>query len=171
MTALWEMDDVLYVGRERAIYAIPGAGFDNSGTGPGWGPAQTISTDLGPVSQEGIALTPLGVLVKTGKGWYLLDHGRSLRYVGGAISAFDADEVRATLVVSAQHQVRILTDERMLVWDYRGAVDAVTPDALGQWAEWTIGGIDAAIWQGRYVLLAASGPLLQATGVGESVDT
>lgn len=174
ITALWYQDDVLYVGRESAVYALPGNGLDNLGQGQNFGPAQIVSLDVGPVSQEALALTPVGTVFKTIKGWYLMDRGRNLRYIGGPTSAFDGDTVKAVTVISARHQVRILTDSRILMWDYRGAVDANDPDALGRWAEWTVtGGLDATLWNGQYVYLTSTGPKMEQaayTGLTYGID-
>lgn len=159
ITAIWYQDDVLYVGRQRAIYALPGVGFDNTGAGQNFGPARIVSADVGPVSQEAQALTPVGTLLKSSKGWQLLDRGGQVRYVGAPVSSFDGDTVFAMHVVASQHQVRILTNNRMLLWDYRGAVDTNDPDANGNWAEWTIAdGVHSTMWNGTHVYLTATGP-------------
>ena len=51
-------------------------------------------------------------------------------------------------VVETQHQVRVLTPLRMLVWDYR----------VNQWGEWTItDGVHACMFGGRHVYLSAAG--------------
>lgn len=168
ITALWFQDDTLYVSRETAIYAIPGSGLDNAGGGQGFGAARTVSVDVGAVSQEARAATPIGTIFKSHKGYQLLDRGGSLRYIGGMVNLFDADTVYAMHVMTAQHQVRIMTSGRVLIWDYRGAVDANAPDGLGQWAEWTItDGVHAAMWSGTYAYLTATGPKIeQASYVG-----
>lgn len=164
MTAIWLQDGTIYVGRETAIYALPGDGVNNLGQGQNFGPPQEVSLDVGPVSQEAQALTPVGTVFKSRKGWYLMDRGRNLRYIGGPVGAFDSDTVKAVTVVSNRHQVRVLTDQRMLVWDYRGAVDANTPEAAGNWFEWSItGGLDACMWNGSYVYLTSTGPRIEQT--------
>lgn len=162
ITALWFQDGVLFVSRETAIYALPGTGFDNLGQGTNFGPARTVSLDVGAVSQEAQAATPIGTIFKSRKGYQLLDRGGQLRYIGGPVALFDADTVYAMHAMTAQHQVRILTSGRVLIWDYRGAVDANAPDGLGQWAEWTItDGVHATMWNGSYAYLTATGPKIE----------
>lgn len=162
ITAIWFQDEVLYVGRQYAIYALPGVGFDNAGGGQNFGPARIVSPDVGPVSQEAQALTPIGTIFKSAKGWQLLDRGGQVRYVGGPVSTFDGDTVLAMHVMASRHQVRVLTNNRVLLWDYRGAVDATTQEGIGNWAEWTIAdGVHATIWNGTYVYLTATGPKME----------
>lgn len=164
ITALWFQDGVLYAGRQTAVYALPGVGVDNLGDGQGFGPAQIVSVDVGPVSQEAVCLTPLGTIFKSAKGWYLLEGGRTLRYVGSPVSAFDTDTIVSTMVITAQHQVRILSTSRLLVWDYRGLVDIVGRDGYGdgQWWEWSIANaLHAALWNGNYVYLSPTGPVAE----------
>ena len=162
ITSGWFQDEVLYVGRANAIYALAGSGLDNFGLGQAFGPARIVSADVGPVSHEAHVLTPIGTVFKSAKGWQLLDRGGQIRYIGGAVSAFDADTVLAMHVMTSQHQVKILTSGRLLVWDYRGAVDTAAPDGLGQWAESTVSdGLHAIVWNGTYVYLTATGPKIE----------
>lgn len=158
ITALWADDQFVYVARETALYAFAGPGLDNTGGGQNFTLARTISRDVGVVSQEAHAQTPVGRLIKSAKGWYVVDGSGGLRYVGSAVADFDADTVVAVHTITAKHQVRILTTSRMLLWDYRGLVDATSPEQ-GRWAEWTVGdGLDAVLWNGNYVYLTATGP-------------
>lgn len=166
ITAIWFQDDVLYVGRQWAIYALPGVGLDNNGQGQNFGPARIVSSDVGPVSQEAQVFTPVGTLFKSSKGWQLLERGGTVRYVGGAASQFDSDTVLSMHVMASVNQVRVLTNARMLLWDYRGAVDAASQDWLGAWAEWTVAdGVHATMWNGQYVYLTASGPKVEQSSM------
>jgi hypothetical protein len=177
ITSLWVMDGVLYVGRQYAIYALPGTGFDNTGGGANFGPAQIVSLDVGPVSQEAQCLTPPGLVFFSSKGWYLCDRARTLRYIGGAVNAFDADTVLSVDLLTSRHEVRALTNNRMLVWTYTDAVDLVdaqTPGGMGQWSERTIAdGLDAVLWNGSYVYLTSTGPKQEQTsysGLSYGID-
>lgn len=160
MTAIATINETLVVFRESAIYAFPGQGFDNLGQGFNFGPPTQISSDCGAVSAESVALTPMGLIFKSRKGWYLATLG-GVRYIGAAVADFDADTVHAVHVMATEHEVRILTDQRLLAWDYQ----AVTESApQGQWAERTIDdGVHAAIWRGSYVYLTPAGPRIEAT--------
>jgi hypothetical protein len=161
MTAIAFHNETLTVFRETAIYAFPGEGFNNFGQGQNFGPKRDISLDVGAVSQESVAVTPLGTIFKSSKGWHMLTPGWSVQYIGGAVSDYDTETVHAVDVLEAQHQVRILTSGRMLVWDYL----ASRPESpMGQWGEWTISdGVHATMWQGTHVYLTATGPKQQQT--------
>ncbi|HKP06412.1 MAG TPA: hypothetical protein VJU58_04090 [Microbacterium sp.] len=161
ITALAFNSETLTVFRESAIYALPGDGLNNLGQGSNYGPARTISRDVGAVSRESVALTPLGLVFKSMKGWYLLTPAWQLRYIGAAVNAFDNDTVNAVTVVESEHHVRILTNARLILWDY----SVVTEESpLGQWGEWTLStGLDALMWRGQYVVLTATGPTAQLT--------
>lgn len=162
ITALWADDQFVYVARQTAIYAYAGPGIGNDGTGQNFTLVRTISRDVGVVSQEAHTPTPVGRLIKTSKGWYVLDGGGGLRYVGGEVSDFDGDTVLAVHTITSKHQVRILTDQRLLVWDYRGLV-ATTSPGPGRWGEWTIaGGLDAILYNDVYTILTAAGPIQES---------
>lgn len=173
IAALWADDQFVYVGRETAIYAYAGPGKTNGDEGQNFTLVRTISRDVGVVSQEAHAPTPVGRLLKSSKGWYILDGGGNLRYVGGAVSDFDTDTVVAVHTITAKHQVRILTTSRLLVWDYRGLIAATSPGP-GRWSEWTVtGGLDAVLYNGVYTILTTTGPKQESasfTGLTYGLD-
>lgn len=160
ITALAIHNETLTVFRETAVYRLPGEGINNAGGGSNFA-AFEVPGGVGAVSQESVASTQVGTLFKSSKGWYLLTPGWSVQYVGGAVSDYDTETVRAVTHVDKQHQVRILSGSRMIVWDY----SAVTEESpIGQWFEWTVGsGIHALMWQGQYVILTPTGPAIPRT--------
>ena len=139
--------------QERAVHMVAGEGLDNLGQGQNLGPPQRISEDVGATSADAIASTPEGLVFHSPKGWYLVDRGFSLRYIGGPVSDFDDDDWIAVDVLESQHQIRCLSREgRMLAYDW----------LADQWAEWTIGdGLDSVVWRGRHVYLSTGGPKQQ----------
>lgn len=156
-TALAFLNETLVAFKATAVYSLPGDGFDNLGQGQNYGPARVLSSDIGAVNQESVALTPKGLIFKSRKGWYVLPGWSAPTYIGEAVAAFDDDEVRAVTVVESQHQVRILTDARMLVWDYE----------VNQWAVWDVeDGRGACIWQGDHLVVTDTGVLAQSAAPG-----
>lgn len=154
ITALAFLQETLVVFRESAIYMLPGDGFDNGGGGSNYGPARVISLEVGAVNQESVVLVPDGLLFKCSKGWYLLGRGWDVQYIGAPVYAYDSETPLAAHVMPAQHQVRIVTASRMLVWDY----------LVNQWGEWTIAdGLDATIYNGAHHYLTSTGPKAQQT--------
>lgn len=149
ITALALLSDTLVVFKERAVFALPGEGFDNTGGGFNYGPAQTLSLDVGARSQDAVAVVPQGVVFKSDKGWHLLTDSMDVQYIGAPTYAFDADTVRAVSVLDSQHQIRFVTDSRILVWDYLAS----------QWSEWLIqdsGASAGTMWLGQHVVVAAA---------------
>jgi hypothetical protein len=158
-TALAILQETLVCFQEHAVFALPNDGFLNNGTGANYGPGRLITSDIGAVSQEAVAFTPLGILFKSAKGWYLMSDWGAPRFVGAAVAEFDADVVRSIVVVESQHQVRVLTDQRMLVWDYQAN------GGRGEWAEWPmVDGVDGVMWQGRHVIIVNSDDIQMEEG-------
>lgn len=152
ITALAFLNETLVVLCEHGIYMLPGTGDDNTGGGQNFGPAQLISTDVGAVNHESVALTPTGLIFKSLKGWYMLGQGWQLQYIGDKVNAYDAETIAAVHVLESQHQIRCVSAERVLVLDY----------VAKQWAQWTIAAaLDAVAWQGKYLYLTAAGAMLE----------
>lgn len=153
ITGLGYFNETLVVFCEHAVFVMPGTGFTNGEAGQNYGPAHVSTTDVGALSHESIALAPFGLIFKTAKGWYALDGGWNVKYIGAKVAAHDAEPVLAAHVVHAQHQIRFVTSGRVLVFDYN----------VGEWAEWSLNdGLDATIWKGTHAHLSASlGPLLE----------
>jgi hypothetical protein len=142
ITGLGFLNDTLIVFRRHAVYALDGAGFDNLGGGVNYGPARLLASDVGAVVHESIALTPRGLVFKSAKGWYLVNRGWSLEYIGAPVAAFDDEEVLAVHVLEQQHQIRCVTPARVLVLDYSVPSES---SPYGQWSEWTIAGAVGAL--------------------------
>lgn len=164
ITSIAFLDETLFAFRQTAIYALPGVGLDNFGAGQQFGPARIVSLDVGAVSHESVALTPMGLFFKSSKGWYMLHGNGGLEFIGDKVADYDAETVLAINVVENKHEVRILSASRLLFWDYR----------LNQWGERTIvDGVHACIYQGAHVYLAATGTRTEQTtytGVDYGMD-
>lgn len=164
ITGLAFLNETLLVFRQFAIYAFPGDGYANDGTGINYGPARVLSTDIGAVSAEGLAVIEQGIVLKSSKGYYLLNKGWALDYIGAPVVDYDSEAPLAIHVLTNRHHVRILTSARMLVWDY----------LANQWGEWTIAsGLDAAIWNGAHHYLTSTAVKAEQTsysGVDYGLD-
>ena len=145
ITGLGFLNDTLIVFRRHAVYALDGAGYDNLGGGVNYGPPRLLASDVGAVAHESIALTPRGLVFKSAKGWYLVNRGWSLEYIGAPVAAFDDEDVLAVHVLEDQHQIRCVTSARVLVLDYSVPTEA---SPYGQWSEWTIAGAVHALMRG-----------------------
>lgn len=150
ITALALFNRTLFVFREKAVYRVDGEGIDNVGGGFNY-QAEELPGNVGAVSQESVAVTDKGIVFKSLKGWYLTN-GQGTQYIGGAVSDYDSETVAAATVIEKQHQVRIVTDSRMLMFD----------TLIGQWAEWSVSdAVDACMWDGVHVYLNVDGPCAQ----------
>ena len=140
ITGLAFLNETLVVFRETAIYALDGLGYDNTGGGQNY-QARLVSTDCGAVSQEAIALTPMGLAFKSSKGWFVLNRGWSAQYIGGRVRDEDGSTIYAAHSVESEHQLRIVGQGFVLMYDY--LADA--------WATWTVSGaVHACVWNGVY---------------------
>lgn len=154
LTSIAFLDETLFVFRATSIYALPGQGLDNVGQGSSFGPARIVSLDLGAISHEAVALIPQGLIFKSSKGWQLLRGNGSLEFIGDKVSDYDSETPLSIVVVEKQHQVRILSSARMLVWDY----------LVNQWFEWSItDGVHSCMYRGQHVYLTATGTRTQLT--------
>jgi hypothetical protein len=154
ITGLAFLNETLVVFRERSIFVVPGDGFDNAGGGANYGPAKLISADVGSENPDAIALTPLGLVFSSSKGWFLLDRGWNVQYIGAAVSKYDDDTILAVHTVESRHQVRVVTNNRVLIYDYLVEGDPVPGARIGQWAEWAIPtAVHACSWNGTYYYL------------------
>jgi len=163
ITAAAFLNETLVVFRQRAIYALPGQGFDNTGGGQNFGPANRLASDVGAVSAESVALTPQGLIFKSSKGWYLLDHGWNTRYIGADVAKYDGDTVNAVHVVEAYHQIRCVTNARILVFDY----------LTSEWSAWSISdAVHACLWNGTYYYLSSgsNAPMQEQTTFAAGVN-
>lgn len=160
ITAAAFLAETLVLFKEHAIFAVPGDGFDNTGGGQNYGPGRLISSGVGAVSQEAVALTPRGLLFKSLRGWYLLTGWQEPTYIGKSVKAFDGDTVQDIVVIEGQHQVRIVTDQRVIVWDYEAY-----RERGGAWSEWTstllTDCLSSVIWRGEHVVLTETAILRQ----------
>lgn len=149
--ALWQ--ETLVVFTATAVYAVTGDGFSNSLVNPGSNyrvPAVPLSSDLGALSHDTVVLTPGGIVFFSRKGWYRLNGAWALEYIGAPVEDYNTDTWVGAQVVESQHQVRLLSTSRMLMWDYA----APSPDGLGRWAEWTqASGRGLAMWRGLAMLV------------------
>jgi hypothetical protein len=148
VTAISNVLGTLIVWCETATFTFAGVGFDDTGAGANYALAQVLSEDLGALSQESVAFYEDGYLVKTARGWYVLNRSLSYQYVGEGAYKYDAEACLSLQVLTARHQLRIVTPNRVLMFDH--LADA--------WAEWTVNdGLDAILVGGSYGYLTPTG--------------
>lgn len=156
ITGIAVMDDLVIVFKESAIYYVAGDGpFADPSLGGGWSTAMLITSDVGCVNGRSIESTPEGLVFQSTKGIYLLERGRSVRYVGAPVEAYNAQTIRSADLIRDTTQVRFLCDDgRTLLYDY----------LFQQWSTFTgHAGLDAVTVSGRYHYLRTDGTVYRET--------
>lgn len=166
ITGLSFLNETLIVFRQTAIYAFAGDGFDDTGGGSNYASGHVITIDVGATTQESIVATDSGLLFQSSKGWHMLSRAFDVQYIGAGVMDYDAETVLSAHLSTTQHQLRIITPNRCIIFD----------NTVGQWGEWSIAdGLHACVWQGQHVYLSsgAGGPKRQRTdfvGVDYGLD-
>lgn len=118
ITAISSIDDKPIFFEREAILFTSGVGPDDLGSGS-FSEPEVISKDIGCPFDKSLASIPDGTIFKSLKGWYLLNRGLGLEYIGADVEAFNGLTVSKVVVIPNRHQVRIIhSDGDMLVYDY-----------------------------------------------------
>jgi hypothetical protein len=150
------MDDAIIGFKETAIFLVEGPGpLANPDVGGGFSQAQLVTSDVGCISPDSIAYTPVGVMFQSQKGIYMLGRDRSVSYVGAPVETYNNQRIVATSLIEDRTQIRFLTDSgKTLLYDY----------LFNQWSTFTNHeGQDAAVVDGVYYYLRNSGTVVAET--------
>lgn len=158
VTALAEMDEKLIIFERDAIYYITGQGPTVTGDQNDFSAAQLITSDVGCTNTASIVLMPLGLMFQSAKGIYLLNRSLETVYIGSPVEAYNGLNVTSAEMVDDENQIRFLTGEECLVFDY----------FYGKWSVFTNhAGTEAVTWRtnNRYIYLRTDGRVfMQSTG-------
>lgn len=161
LVAIASLEDKLLVFRRTKRYVVFGEGPNKLGNDGTYTDAQPQTDDVGCVDANSVVSTPAGVIFRSMKGYYLVDRGLGLTYVGKDVEGYNnayTVSVRRALCVPTQNHVRfILTNDTALVFNYE----------FGQWASWTnYSYIDACIFPGSALAPSLGEPvaLLKSNG-------
>jgi len=136
ITAMWKMDDTLFISTEQAIYYLQANGPNDFGQQNDIDTPNRVATDRGVVDQRSIAVTPVGTLYQSSVGIQHLDRGRNVAEepIGARVQKDLATfpEISSTVVHPTGRYVsfsaRNLTSGIRLVFDY----------ALNKWSRDTL---------------------------------
>lgn len=152
VTALKTMDDKLIFFKKSNIYALVGEGPTNTGAQNDYRTPVLISSDTGCDNPNSIVLVPQGLMFQSDKGIYLLTRSLSLNYLGAPVEDFNNLTVSSAVLVEDKNQIRFTTEDQCLVYDY----------LVDQWSTFTNhDGLDATIYDDRYVYLKTDGRVMQ----------
>jgi hypothetical protein len=117
--AVSALDDKIILFKESAIYYIVGSGPNNNGLDDDFSTPESLSFDVGCSDINSILLLPDGILFKSLKGFYFIDRGLSLSYIGNAVHEFNDSPVKSSLIVEKENEARFyLESGKTLVFHY-----------------------------------------------------
>lgn len=163
-TGIAALDDKVILFKERSIYFLTGEGLDALGGGGGFQGPFRIASDTGCSRPRSIVDGPFGVAFLGEKGFYLLDRGLNVKYLGGpvedtsvsrspantAIQGINPPFPNSAVLIPDRHEVRWLntttgtTTADCLVWNYANNAWSLHTDVAGK---------HAVYWNGRYTRL------------------
>ena len=148
ITAFGAIDGVLVVFKERRIYAMSGAGPDNTGAGGEFN-VQRVTTDVGCTQAGSIVETPDGLMFMSEKGLYIISRSFDTEYIGWPVEIFnDQCIVSAEVIPDTNLVVFLASSGNTLAYDY----------FFKQWTTFTgHAGVDAVVVGGEYHYLRSDG--------------
>lgn len=122
------IDDKIVVFKQRRIFIVSGSPGDALGEGSTLQPPQMLSGDVGCVSAQSIVEGPFGVAFQSQRGFYTLDRGLQLRFIGDKVQTATTGRFCGTLIPD-QSEVRWVgatsswlgswtATNAMVVWDF-----------------------------------------------------
>lgn len=142
------MDDKVIVFKRSNLFYFYGDGPNELGTGGAFTELFKISTDVGCSEPKSIVQTPLGVMFKSLKGYYLLGRDLSIIRIGEPIDAYQSLACNNATLLEKKNEVRFLTDSLTICYNYE----------QGKWSIIKYGGIDATIYNDDYYILQRWSP-------------
>lgn len=161
--AVIEMDEKMVLFTDQDIYIQVGQGPTDSGTLNDYQTPQKVAGDVGSPYPQSVVLMPQGVMFKSNKGYYLLDRGLSVQYIGSGVEDFNSLSVTGAVLMKDENQVRFThSDGSCLSYDY----------LVGQWSEFTdYDAISCAVWGDNFVYVDSTGEVFKENDATYLVDS
>jgi hypothetical protein len=165
------LDNTLVAFKADRIYTFDGTGPDNTGQDDTYGPAQLVAADVGCVEPESIVVYSAGVAFKSKKGYYLLDRGRGVVYLGAAVEAYNAQAVTAAVLAPATNRIVVFTADVAELADGRAPTTLALDTYWNQWTRWkNFEATSAVLWRDRIVFATPDGRVVRETPGAYSDD-
>lgn len=155
MRCLAPMDDKLIIFKKDALYYINGTGPDNTGANSQYSPPIFITSTIGSVNQNSIALIPNGLMFQSDKGIWLLGRDLNTSYIGAQVEAFNSFTVTSANALPGTNMILFtLSNGVTLMYDY----------FYNQWGSFVgTPAVSSTIYQGLHTYLTDEGAVSQET--------
>jgi len=153
-----QLDEKFILFKSRSMFVLAGQGPEDTGFNNDFGQPQLIASDVGCSEPKSVVKTPLGLMFKSAKGFYLVNRALQVTYLGSPVEAFNSLSVSSAELIDDKNQVRFThSDGSMVVYDY----------FFNQWSSFTnYQAISAINWNSQFVIAKEDGKILV-----ESSDT
>lgn len=154
LAAMAVMDDKLIMFRSQGgIYYMTGNGPDNSGNNNDFTDPVSITSSIGCNNYDSVVVTQDGIMFQASNnaGIWLLGRDLSTQYIGAPVDKYNTYTILSAVLIPGTTQARFHLlgpggDKIALVYDYY----------VKEWAEWTLSGRGATIWNGIHTYISNS---------------
>lgn len=154
VTALASLDDKLIIFKRDRLYFLVGDGPTDAGNEWDYPEPIKIPSDVGTVQPNTVVQIPSGLIFKSLKGWFLLNRGLQISYIGDRVEDYNGNTARSATVLSDQNEVRFVhSNGDCLVYNYY----------FNQWSTFTnYQGVDSVVANsGTFYRLGSDGTINQ----------
>lgn len=161
ITAVAQLDEKIVFFKDNGIFIQTANGPTDTGFNNDIGIPQALASDVGCISSKSVVTTPLGLIFKSKKGYYLLDRALNLDYIGAPVEEWNSLTTSGAVLLDDVNQVRFThTDGVCLMYDYYAK----------RWSTFTnYSCISAKRWQGQYVIGREDGTI-DIENIGSYLD-
>lgn len=151
VNAVGVLDDKTVFFKERQIFITAGQGPLDTGAQNDFQTPANDATDVGCSDPKSVVKTPIGLMFKSAKGYYLLDRSLQVSYRGDQVEDFNSLTVTSAVLLDKKNEVRFThSDGSCLIYNYY----------VDQW--FTFPGnvyraVGACNWNGSYVTVSSAG--------------
>lgn len=118
-TSLGVLDEKFVLFTEDNVFVMGGDGPDNTGQGS-FGAPRLINSDTGCIDKRSVVEGPFGVIFRGRRGFYKIDRGLNLQYIGGPTEdSVDGVTMHSAVIVSKEQEIRWgTTDNIQVIYNY-----------------------------------------------------
>lgn len=167
--ALASISDKLLIFKESCIYWVGGDGSNELGQGSSFNTPELLTADIGCKYAKSVIHTPLGVMFMSNKGFYLIDGGLGINYIGAPVESYNSQKVYGSCIVKGRNIVNFLLGSVMLSYNYM--VDLWSVYTMSNTPSGFIG-YDIASFENKMMLLCSdSETSIEGTGFQDQVNS